>query len=46
MSRGYVVACVQCKDEQIFTSTFYDVAERYADLHEDAHGHETEVRER
>jgi hypothetical protein len=40
---GYTVTCVQCDDPNLFHSLFYDVAERYADLHNDARGHDTEV---
>lgn len=40
---GYVVTCEQCADPELFVSRFYDVAERYADVHADATGHTTEV---
>jgi hypothetical protein len=40
---GYNVTCAQCEDQNIFHSLFYDVAERYADLHTDAKGHDTDV---
>ena len=40
---GYTVTCEQCADPHLFTSRFYDVAERYADVHADATGHTTDV---
>lgn len=43
---GYLVTCVQCDDDNLFASLFYDVAERFADMHTDARGHDTEVVER
>ena len=45
MSVGYAVICNDCGYELI-QSKFYDVAERYAELHGDAHDHEVEVKER
>jgi hypothetical protein len=44
--RGYVVTCKECGDDDLFHSLFYDVAERFAEAHEDARGHTTEVVER
>jgi hypothetical protein len=44
--RGYVVACQECEDPALFHSLFYDVAERFAESHEDARGHTTDVTER
>jgi hypothetical protein len=43
---GYDVTCEQCEDDQLFHSLFYDVAERFADTHADARGHDTDVVER
>jgi len=42
--RGYDVTCEQC-GPHLFHSMWYDVAERFADLHEDAKGHETSILE-
>jgi hypothetical protein len=42
---GYIVNCEQCGPD-LFKALFYDVAERFADLHEDAKGHNTDVAER
>jgi hypothetical protein len=44
--RGYVVTCEQCEDPDLFHSLFYDVAERFAEQHEDSRGHTTDVVER
>jgi hypothetical protein len=40
--RGYDVHCAQCGPDR-FHSLWYDVAERFADMHADASGHETDV---
>jgi hypothetical protein len=40
---GYVVSCDQCHDPEILVSRFYDVAERYAEVHADTTGHTPEV---
>lgn len=40
---GYLVACVECDDAALFHSLWYDVAERFADTHEDTRGHHTTV---
>jgi hypothetical protein len=42
--RGYVVHCEQCGTD-LYQAMFYDVAERFAELHEDAKGHDTEIEE-
>jgi hypothetical protein len=44
--RGYDVSCAECADPVLFHSLFYDVAERFADAHADARGHDTDIRER
>lgn len=44
--RGYVVSCEQCEDPDLFHSLFYDVAERFAETHEDSRGHTTDITER
>jgi hypothetical protein len=45
-ANGYVVQCPQCDAEGGgFRFLFYDVAERFAELHEDATGHETDIEE-
>jgi hypothetical protein len=41
---GYEVFCEHCGN--IYSSLFYDVAERFAELHEDSTGHETDIQER
>jgi hypothetical protein len=38
-----VVSCADCPDPELFVSRFYDVAERFADVHADATGHTTDV---
>ena len=48
-ARGFDVVCEQCNGAHggnVFHSMWYDVAERFADLHEDTHGHETSIVER
>lgn len=40
--RGYMVECPECAGG-IFRSHWYDVAERYADVHDDTRGHHSEV---
>lgn len=40
---GWHVACDECQDDNIFHSLWYDVAERFADTHEDKRGHHTTV---
>jgi hypothetical protein len=44
--RGYAVRCAACGDDELFVSLFYDVAERFAETHEDSRGHETEIIDR
>jgi len=41
-TRGYVVQCTEC-DDVVFGSGFYDVAESFADAHEEARGHHTDI---
>jgi hypothetical protein len=41
--RGYDVTCEQCQDANLFHSLWYDVAERFADMHAVARGHETDI---
>jgi len=41
---GYVVKCETCDpDGSGFRFLFYDVAERFAEMHEDATGHDTDI---
>lgn len=40
---GYVVTCAECGDGNLFHSLWYDVAERFADTHDDTRGHHTAV---
>jgi hypothetical protein len=42
---GYVVGCTECADDHLMHSSWYDVAERFADAHEDARGHHTTITE-
>lgn len=46
-ANGYVVRCSKCDppDGAGFRFLFRDVAERFAELHEDTTGHQTEVEE-
>jgi hypothetical protein len=39
---GFVVSCLECRDV-IYHTHWIDLAESFADRHEDAHGHTTEV---
>lgn len=43
-SGRYLVHCEQCGPE-LYRSMFYDVAERFAELHEESTGHDTDVEE-
>lgn len=40
---GYNVTCTECDDSNLFHSLWYDVAERFADMHATARGHDTDI---
>lgn len=42
---GWLVGCPDCDDDNLFHSLWYDVAERYADTHDDTRGHHTTISE-
>jgi hypothetical protein len=41
--RGFNVTCTECADDNLFHSLWYDVAERFADMHAAARGHDTDI---
>jgi hypothetical protein len=43
--KGYTVTCDQCGDPNLFSSLWRDVAERFAEQHENTRGHQCDVLE-